>query len=88
MLKSRSHESNEIHINALPLLKDRMRKIISHNRNKMKIVVDYKRACIEVSKMFELMRQYKGQDDIHFITKELVEKENIIYKLEEFIDQL
>jgi hypothetical protein len=38
--------------------------------------------------MFELMHEYKGRDDIQYIAKELVEKENTIYKLEEFIDQL
>jgi hypothetical protein len=69
-------------------LKDRLRKLIGHNRNKIKIVNDYKRACLEVSKMFELMHEYKGRDDIQYIAKELVEKENTIYKLEEFIDQL
>lgn len=49
---------------------------------------DYKRACTEVAKMFELMCEYKGKDDIPFIAREFVEKENIIYKLEEYIDQL
>lgn len=86
--KSRSNEPGEIQTNALPLLKERLRKLISRNREKIRIVSDYKRACTEVAKMFELMREYKGKDDIAFIAKELVEKENTIYKLEEYIDQL
>ena len=43
---------------------------------------------MKISKMFELMCEYKGKDDIRFIAKEFVEKENTIYKLEEYIDQL
>ncbi len=38
--------------------------------------------------MFELMCEYKGKADITFIAKEFVEKENTIYKLQEYIDQL
>jgi hypothetical protein len=67
--KSRSNETGDIQTNALPLLKERLRRLINRNRDKIKIVSDYKRACAEVAKMFELMCEYKGKDDISFIAK-------------------
>lgn len=66
---SRTKEPNEIQVNALPILKERLRALISRNKQKMKIVTDYKKACIEVSKMFELMKEYKGKDDLDFIAR-------------------
>jgi chromosome segregation ATPase len=72
--KSRDREANDIQTNALPILKERLRKLIHKNREKMKIVTDFKKACNQVNRMFAIMRDYKGKDDVDFIAREFVEK--------------
>lgn len=38
--------------------------------------------------MFQIMKEYKGRDDLDFIAQEFVTKEKQLQKIEEYIGQL
>lgn len=69
-----SDNSNEIMTESLPLAKERIKIEIIKNKEKLKIAQNYKRFGQSIENMFQVMKQYKGRDDLDFIAQEFVTK--------------
>lgn len=73
---------------SLPVAKERIKTQIYKNKEKLKISENYKRFGENLEEMFQVMKEYKGRDDLDFIAEEFVTKERQLQKIEEYIGQL
>jgi len=73
---------------SVPLAKERIRNIIFRNKEKLRISENYKKFGESLVKMFDIMKEYKGRDDLDFLAEEFVTKDKQLQKIEEYIGQL
>lgn len=81
-------QSNEIMTASVPLAKERIKIEIRKNKEKLRISDNYKKFGENLENMFQIMKEYKGRDDLDFIAQEFVTKEKQLQKIEEYIGQL
>ena len=74
--------------NCIPLIKQRVRRLIHDNREKIRISEGYRKFGEELERMFTVMKDYKARDDVGFIAHEFVIKEKQLKKIEQYIDKL
>lgn len=73
----------DLETGALDVLRRRLKGIIDQNANKMSLIESYKKTSNEISRMFRIISNHTGKQDIMEIVEEFVHKEKIIFKLEE-----
>lgn len=73
---------------SVPLAKERIKIEIRKNKEKLRISENYKKFGENLENMFQIMKEYKGRDDLDFIAQEFVTKEKQLQKIEEYIGQL
>lgn len=73
---------------AVPLAKERIKVEILKNKEKLRISEGYRRFGENLENMFQVMKEYKGREDLDFIAQEFVTKEKQLQTIEEYIAQL
>lgn len=81
-------QAKEVMSGAVPLAKERIKLQILKNKEKLRISEGYKRFGENLEGMFQVMKEYKGRDDLDFIAQEFVTKEKQLQTIEEYIAQL
>lgn len=66
----------------------RLKSIIEQNSSKMKLISNYKKVSQEISSMFQIIASHTGKEDITHLVEEFVDKEKIIFKLDEQVSNL
>ena len=64
-----SEHSNEIMTASVPLAKERIKIQIIKNKEKLRISDNYKKFGENLENMFQIMKEYKGRDDLDFIAQ-------------------
>jgi archaellum component FlaC len=81
-------QAKEVMSGAVPLAKERIKVEITKNKEKLRISEGYRRFGENLQAMFQVMKEYKGRDDLDFIAQEFVTKEKQLQTIEEYIAQL
>jgi hypothetical protein len=74
--------------NCIPLIKERVRRLIHDNKEKLRISEGYRRFGEELEHMFGVMKDYKAREDVGEIAGEFVIKEKQLKKIEQYIGKL
>lgn len=84
-----TNEGNaDILANSVPIAKSRVNVMIHGNKEKIKIADNYMKFGEALESMFQIIKEYKGRDDVDYIAEEFVKKETQIQKLGEYIGKL
>ncbi len=92
ILKSSGIATNEgkadVLADSIPIAKSRVNLIMRQNKQKIKIAENYMKFGEGLENMFNIIKEYKGRDDVDNIAEQFVKKEKQIQKLGEYIGKL